>query len=192
MRIMSERKAVFIFSVSGSRSPCLYGTLRCDKSIKNCIFWFAESMPRSTAPPNGNRILHHVVILATWFVFPRTGNRVQLWQRRRALRCSAALPSGRGAPVGWGPVQPRGERLCRRVSVCPSCGRSYSSCPSINSSLVYMTVIANSSFLMFLYELQPTFYFVPFFRCREGWSWQDQGSAHEALFLYSFLPHLRK
>lgn len=81
-----------------------------------------------------------VVILATYFVFPRTGNRV--WQCLQAKSCSLALQSGSSAPVGWD-----GERLCHSVSVIPSCGwectadllltgRSYSSCPSVNSSLI--------------------------------------------------------
>jgi len=54
-----------------------------------------------------------------------------------------------------------------------------------------MTGIADSSVFTCLYELQLGFHFVPCFECGDDWSWQDGGSAHEALALYSFLLPFR-
>ena len=191
--------------MSGSHSPCLFGTLWRVKSVKNCIFCFAESVPRSTTTPDENSILQQVVvILATYFVFPRTGNRLQFWQHPRAQGCCrwpcrvAAVPrlAARLAAAPWGEAVPQCERypvLWPGAHCWPTANRRLLLfLPFSKFKPYYMTVIANSSFLRFLDELQLTFYFVPCFECREDWSWQDQGSAHEALALYSFLLHFRK
>lgn len=212
MRIVSERKAlnnpsyVFIFSVSGSPSPCLFGTPWRDSSVKKLHLLFCWK--RATEYHNASWKQYFTAsccnashLLCVW-------NRVPFWQRPWAQGCSrwprAALggPAGPGAPVGWeAGCSPRAEAVPQWEhypvlwlgALCwPTADRRLLFfLPFSKFKPYYMTVIANSSFFTFLYELQLMFYFVPCLECREDWSWQDQGSAHEALALYCSLLHFK-
>lgn len=161
-------------------------------------------MPWSTTTPNENSVLQQVVVtLATYLVFQGPGDRLQVWQHQWAWGWSPALLSNSSAQVGWeAGVAPRGEVVlqCEHRTILRPGARCWLTgnrpllffLPFHKFRLVYMTVIATSSLVTFLYKLQLTFYFLPCFGCREDWSCQDQGNAPEALFLYSFLLHFEE
>lgn len=118
MRIVSERKAlnnpsyVFIFSVSGSPSPCLFGTPWRDSSVKKLHLLFCWK--RATEYHNASWKQYFTAsccnashLLCVW-------NRVPFWQRPWAQGCSRRpcrprCPSWLG---GW--LQPAG-RGCAAV-----------------------------------------------------------------------------
>lgn len=118
---------------------------------KNCIFCFAESVPQSTTTPVENSILQQVVVMpATYFAFGIECRSDSVRGPRAALGGPGLLSAALPAPVpqlAGRLAAARGQRLCRSGSIIPSCGwehsadllltdGSYSSCPSVNSSLI--------------------------------------------------------